>query len=250
MRDMWELPKPSLASRAVRVVIALAVVWAVVAVPLTVMLAHRVTPPPAPPATRPLNVMEEATVRYAAQSLSTSPVTLTFTVTSPSAELHVTQSTDAARNVSYGTVVSQGQNAELAVNGDTVLMHGSPQFWASVGVPTSEPGWIDVGDRLGDVPFPVISVISKLDPSGSPYVDNPAPGADKMTFHRGGLTMMFTEAGPAELILDNRSAKVVPTPADARARLDAAAATPPSPLKLIGATGSLTVAGPPLPPKP
>lgn len=248
MRDVWELPKPSLGNRTAKVLLVLALLWSVVAVPVTVMLARRHTPPPPPPETRPLTAMEKATVRYAAQALSATPVTLKFTVVSPNAEMHVTETVDAARNIAYGQVSSQNQNADLIVTSGSVLLRGGPQFWASVGVPTSESGWIEAGNRLGDLPFPITEVISKMDPSASTYVDNPRDGADTTTFHNGDLTVVFTEAGPAEVTLAGRTAKLGPAPGDARARLDGSATTPIPPVKLIGGSGTLTVSGVPAPP--
>lgn len=250
MRDMWELPKPSLGSRSAKVLLVIALLWAVAAVPVTVALARRHTPPPPPPETRPLTAMEKATVRYAAQALSIVPVTLKFTVISPNAEMHVTETIDAARNIAYGQVSSQNKDADLIITGGSVLLRGAPPFWASVGVPTSEPGWIEAGNRLGDLPFPITEAISKMDPSGSSFVDNPQPGSDTTTFHNGDLTVVFTEAGPAEITLSGRTAKLEPAPSDARSRLDGAATTPIPPMKLIGGAGSLTVSGVPAAPTP
>ncbi len=250
MRDMWQLPGPSFARRGATAALIAAVVWAVVAVPLTVVLARRQTPPPPPPATRPLTVMEQATVRYSAQALAVTPITLKFVVVTPNAEMHVTQVTDTARSVSYGKVSSQNRDADLLVVGNNVLIRGAPPFWASVGVPTSEPGWVEVGNHLGDLPFPLTDAVTKADPSASAYVDTPQPGEDKMTFHNGDLTAVFTEAGPAEITLAGRTAKLEPAPHDARARLDQAATTPIPPAKLIGGSGSLTVSGAPSAPPP
>lgn len=248
MRDMWELPSTSLARRAALSALVLAIVWAVVAVPLTVTLARRQTPPPPPPATRSLTAMEKATVRYSGQALSVTPITLKFVVTTPNAELHIAQITDASRGVSYGKVTSQGKDADLLVSGNNVLLRATPPFWASVGVPTSEPGWIVVGNYLGDLPFPLTEAIGNLDPNAHAYVDNPKPDDEMVTFHNGDFSAVFTEAGPAELKLGNREAKLEPAPNDARAHLDQAVSTPLPPARLIGASGSLTVSGVPNPP--
>ncbi|BBY54076.1 hypothetical protein H7J07_05560 [Mycobacterium koreense] len=251
MRQMWELPGPTLLQRAGKAAVAIALVWALAAVPLTVWLATRERPlPPAPP-TRPLSAMEAAAVRASAQSLATDPVKVESTVTTANAQLQVSQVVDVSRAVSYGDVTSQSHHGDLIVVSGHTLLRGSPQFWASVGIPTSEPGWIDVDDRLGVIPFPMLEAVSQLDPTDETYVDHAEAGAETVTFHSGDLAAVFTEAGIAEMTVGDREGKLSPAPGDATSSLNAAANTTVPTTKLIGASGALTVSvAPPAPPAP
>ncbi|WP_157680280.1 hypothetical protein [Mycobacterium dioxanotrophicus] len=249
MREMWELPRPSAGSRATRVVLTLALVWATVAVPLTVWLALR-TPPPEPvPATRTPSVLEAAALRYAGQTLSTGPVTLASTVTTATARLEVQETADPSHAVSYGKVRSGTQTAELLVIGTRVLLRGDSAFWSSVGVPTAEPGWIEVGDRLGRIPFPLSEAITALG-ADKVEVNTPAAGSDTMTARIGNLVADFNAAGVSALTVRGRSAAVTRAPADAPARVSAVAGSDPAAAKLVGASGSLTVSAPPAPEPP
>lgn len=255
VRQMWELPRPSLVQRTSRATLVLGLTWAVVAMPLTTWLALRerpAGPPPSPPA-RELSVMERTAVRYGAQSLATTPVSLSSTVISASARLDVEQITDAAHAVSYGQVRSGSQSAELLVVGDCVMLRGESAFWATVGVPISDPGWIEVGDRLGTILFPLSDALASLDPMPDSRVDTPAPAAEKMTFHNGNVVAQFTESGIVELTVGERRAKLAQAPGDAVSHIAAAASTPVPAAKLIGTPGSLTVSATPdpaLPPAP
>jgi hypothetical protein len=232
----------------VRAILVLAMVWAVTAVPLTLWLALRERPAGSPPPLmRELSVMERAAVRYGAQSLSTAPVSLSSTVISAAARLDVEQIADAAHAVSYGQVRSGSQHAELLVVGDRVMLRGESAFWATVGVPTSDPGWIEVADRLGTIPFPLSDALASLDPVPDSRVDSPAPAAEKMTFHNGNVVAQFTEAAIVEVTVGERSAKLGQAPGDAVPRIAAAASTPVSAAKLIGTSGSLTVSATPNP---
>lgn len=250
MKQMWELPGPKAGQRVSRITVAMTLVWAVIAVPLTLWLALREHPVATPPPTRDLSVMERTAVRTAAQALSTAPINVKCTVTSANAQLEVEQIADAARGVAYGRVTSKSQAADLLVIGERVLLRGSSQFWATVGVMTADAGWIEVGDHLGVIPFPLAAAVSKLDPVKGSFVDNPAADAETMTFHNGNLAATFTEAAISQLNVEGRDGKLSQAPADGPAQIEAAATTPVPAAKLIGASGSLTVSAAPPPPPP
>jgi hypothetical protein len=202
---------------------------------------------------RELSVIERTAVRYGAQSLSTVPVSLSSTVISAAARLNVEQIADATHAVCYGQVRSGSQRAELLVVGDRVMLRGESAFWATVGVPTSDPGWIEVGDRLGTIPFPLSDALASLDPVPDSRVDIPGSAAEKMTFHNGNVIAQFTEAAIVELTVGERSAKLAHAPGDAVPRIAAAASTAVPAAKLIGTSGALTVSATPnpaLPPAP
>jgi hypothetical protein len=248
VRQMWELPGPSLAQRTLRAALVLGLIWAAAAMPLTTWLALRERPDAPPPSpTRELSVMERTAVRYGAQSLATTPVSLSSTVVSASARLDVEQIADAAHAVSYGQVRSGSQSAELLVVGDCVMLRGESAFWATVGVLTSNTGWIDVGDRLGTIPFPLSDALASLDPMPDSRVDTSFLAPEKMTFHNGNVVAQFTESGIVELTVGERRAKLAQAPGDAVPRVAAAVSTPVPAAKLIGTSGSLTVSATPNP---
>lgn len=248
MRQMWELPRPSLTNRLGRLLAALSLVWAAAAVPLTVWLSVRTPPQPPAPATRELSVMERAAVRSAAQELANSPVALTFTAVSATAHLQVEQVADVARNVSYGKVISGSQHGDLITIGDRVMLRGNSDFWATVGVPTADPGWIEVGDRLGVIPFPLTHAVSLLDPTPQSTVDTSVSDSETMAFRNADLVAQFTTAAISQLDFGPRSAKLAHAPADAAQRLSTAATTPAVTSKLVGSATSLAVSSTPAPP--
>lgn len=247
MREMWELPGPSAGTRALRAARDLGLAWAVVAVPLTLWLALRTPPEPPAPAHRSLSVMENAAAHGGTQELSHELVSLSSTVVSATARLEVSETADVARGFSHGSVRSGTQSAELLVFGGRVLLRGGAAFWSTVGVPTSEPGWIEVGDRLGTIPFPVAQASAALEPGPGAVVDFTSPGAAAMTFRNGALVAEFTNTCLAMLTLGDRTAKV------ARPSVDELAALTSAPFdrigdtaKLVGTSGALTVS--PIPP--
>ena len=252
MREMWQLPKKSLRSRAWHILKLAALLWAIVALPLTVWLAQRITPPPSPPAQRALTPMEAAAVRYGAQVLLTQPVNLTSTVTSPMAQLQVEETVDPARGVIRGTVRSSSQKAELLVVADRVLLRGGSGFWASLGVPTAESGWVDVGDRLGAaVPFPLSQAAAALATGPQALMDSAPEGSTSATFHNGTLTAVFGDDGLTSITRGERTATVSRPSGDSLAKL--AASPPPDWDKAVaalsGSGGALTVI-PAVPPAP
>jgi len=249
---MWQLPKKSLRSRAWHILKLAALLWAIVALPLTVWLAQRITPPPSPPAQRALTPMEAAAVRYGAQVLLTQPVALTSTVTSPMAQLQVEETVDPARGVIRGTVRSSSQTAELLVVADRVLLRGGSGFWASLGVPTAESGWVDVGDRLGAaVPFPLSQAAAALATGPQALMDSAPEGSTSATFHNGTLTAVFGDDGLTSITRGERTATVSRPSGDSLAKL--AASPPPDWDKAVaalsGSGGALTVI-PAVPPAP
>jgi len=249
VREMWELPEPSLGTKAVRAATVIALVWAVAAVPLVLWLTLRTPPAAPPPPQRELSTMERAAVHLAGQELSTSPVTLTSTVTSAAARLEVEETVDIARGVSVGQVRSGSQTAEMMTLGDKVMLRGNAAFWSTVGVPTSEPGWIEVGDRLGAIPFPLRAAIAALEPGDEARVDTAPGDGATMIFRNGTLTAGFTGATVVSLTADERTAAVTPPVSQLRSRLAAVAGDAPAAAgTLTGTSGALTVAAVPAPP--
>lgn len=251
MREMWQLPKQSAWRRLWRVVQVVALVWAVVAVPVTVWLSLRVTPAPPPPERRPLTVIEEAAVRYAAQTLRTTSTAVTETVTTPLAQLRVEQTFDPLRGVSTGTVHSGSQTAELLAVGGRVLLRGNAPFWSSVGVPTAETGWVEVDDRLGmSLLYPLTRAAGALttDPK-STVTGSPAAA---VTFRNGSVTATFSSDGLTSVTVGDRTA-TVNRPTDA-ALAKLAASPPPGwdavPPAVLSGGGGVLVVTPPAPPAP
>lgn len=251
MREMWELPGPSARARALQAVQIVGLVWALVAVPLTIWLVLRTPPAPPPPATRHLSVMENAAVSISARSLANSQVSLSSTVDSAAARLEVKETVDVVRGIAHGTVQSQSQSAELLTLGDRVLLRGSAAFWATIGVPTNDPDWIEVGDRLGAISFPIAQALKALAPGPDAVVDYPAADASEMTFHAGNLAADFTASGLTQLTMGSRSAKVArPSASDVTALNAAPVDHVGDVAKLVGNSGALTVAPLPAPPPP
>lgn len=255
MREMWQLPKQSIGSRVWRILKVAALIWAVIALPLTIVLAHRMAPPPPPPAQRPLTAVEAAAVNYASQSLLTRPVTLTETVTTPLAQLRVEMTVDATRGVRHGVVRSGSQGAEVLAVGDRVLLRGGAPFWSTLGVPSAEPGWVEVGDRLGaSLLYPVTQAAAALTPGPQSLVDNTDDPASPATFHNGSLTAVIGSDGLSTMTLGNRSVAVSRPTGEAIAKLAASPAPgwDVNPAVLAGNGGALTVnpPAPAIPPAP
>lgn len=253
MREMWQLPKKSLRSRAWLILKVVTIVWAVMAVPITIWLSGRTTPPPPLAPERSLTAVDSAATRYASQALLSQPVTLTETVVTPLAQLRVEQTVDIGRGVRHGVVRSGSQTAELLSVGDKVLLRGPAPFWASLGVPTAEPGWVQVDDKLGaSLLFPLAQAAAALLSGPQALMDNTADASAPATYRNGSLTAVIDADGVTTLTLGNRTAAVARPSGDALAKL--VASPPPGwdagPAALTGTGGALTVtpAGPPPPP--
>lgn len=250
MREMWQLPKTSVRKRALRLLLAAAILWAVVALPVTAWLLTRNPPPPPPPAQRALTVIDAAAVRYGADALRSEPVTLTSTAVSPAARLEVSETVDPVRGISHGSVASMSQTAELLVVGDRVLLRGAPAFWSTLGVSTSETGWVEVGDKLGVIPFPLMQSAAALSTAPQARIDTPADPSDPTTYRNGALTAVFGDGGLVSLSLGDRTASIALPKGDELSKL-ASVALPGSntPIAtLTGTVGALSIAPPPPPP--
>jgi hypothetical protein len=248
MREMWELPKQGLFQRLRPVLAAAAVLWACAAIPLTIWLSLRTPPQPPPPPQREMTSVEAAAVSHATQSLRSEPVTLTSTTVVPMAQLEITETVDPNRRTGHGTVRSGRESAELLVVGDRVLLRGGAPFWATLGIPTAEPGWVDVGDRLGaDLRFPLTDAAVALT-AGPAEMVNTSDAPAGATVRAGEVTVVFDASGIASVTTGDRTATISRPAGDVLSRL---AATPPpgwdAPVAVLNAQGgSLTVA--PVPP--
>lgn len=252
MRNVWQLPNNSGRARLSRSLKIGTVLWAVIAVPLTLWLTLRTPPAPPVPPQRALTAVESAAVTYAAQSLLGRPVTLTSTVVSPAGRLEVTETVDLTRGVRRGSVTSMSQTAELLVVGDRVLLKGGAPFWSTLGVPTAEAGWVDVGDRIGKLPFPLFDATAALTPAPQATMDGHSDTADAATFRNGSLVAVFGDSGVTTVTFGDRTATIAPASGDALAKL---ASSPPPAWNtalatLTGVVGSFSVAPPPAPAPP
>ena len=106
MREMWELPSSTVKTKLIRWGVVLALVWALVAAPLTVWLAVRAEPAPPPPPDRELTVTEKLAATLVSERLSQGYITLTHQVTTPVAKFEVTEAVQAASGDSIGPVKS------------------------------------------------------------------------------------------------------------------------------------------------
>lgn len=244
MREMWELPKRGVKAQARKILLVAGVMWAVLALPLVLWLSQRETPIPPPPAQRQLTVVEVAAVRYAAADLTGKPVTLNSTVVTPMAELEITETVDPGRRVSQGTIKSGSQTAELLVVAGRTLLRGSAGFWSTVGVATTELGWVEVGDRLGaPLSFPLSDAAAAMIPGPQALMDNGSAEATSVTFRNGDLTAVFSDKGITSVSFGDRTADISSPNGPATAKLtaspppgwDAAVAV------LAGGNGALTV---------
>lgn len=250
MREMWQLPRRSIRARVWQILKAATVLWAVIALPVTVWLAVRTEPTPPPPPQRQLTVVEVAAVRYASQALLTRPVSLEFTTVSPLSQLRIKQTVDPVRAVSFGVVHSGSQKADLVTVGGKVLLRGGPTFWSSLGVLTTEPGWVEVGDRLGtSLVFPLTKAAAALTPGPKALMDDIPEGAGNATFRNGSLAAVFGGSGVTSLSYSGQTAAVGQP---AGGELTKLAGSPPPEVRgatatLIGTGGALTVTPPPPP---
>lgn len=242
MREMHQLPKPSVWRRSRRALTAVVLIWAVAAVPLTLWTGLRTPPPQEHPEWRALTVVEESAVRYGSRALRTEAFSLTSTVTSPMMELRVEETVDPTRTVSVGVVRSGSHTAQMvAANGRVLLRDGAP-FWSTLGVPTADPGWVDVGDRLGvRVTFPLEQAAAAM--VAGPQATISAGSAETSTFRNGALTVVFGHTGVSTITFSERTAAVSGPNGYALAKL----AGTPAPgwdagvAALAGAGGALTV---------
>lgn len=244
MREMWQLPRTSVWGRARKTATVVALAWALVAVPLTLWMAMRAPAPAPTPAQRPLTAIESAAVRYGAQALLRNPVTITYTVTSPMAQLQVEETIDPTRGISHGEVRSGSQTAELLAVDGRVLLRGGSAFWSTLGVPTAEKDWIDIGDRLGTrVTFPLAQAADALVPGPESRIDSAPEGATTTTFRNPTVVAVFGSEGITTLTLSDRTGALSRPSGDALAKL-AGTAPPDRDAKiatLAGSGGSLTV---------
>ena len=252
MREMWQLPKRSVWDRLRKYLIVAGLIWAVAAIPLTVWLAERNPTPPPAAQWRPLTAVEDSAVRYGAQALRTEPVSLVSTVTSPMTQLRVEETVDPVRLVSVGVVRSGSQTAEFLAAGGRVLLRGSAPFWSTLGVPTADRGWVDVGDRLGvRVAFPLDQAAAAMVPGAQMSISTTGDTASSSVIRNGTVNTVFGKDGISAITLSERTATVSRPNGEELAKLAAS----PAPgweadvSVLAGSGGSLTVSPPtPAPP--
>lgn len=249
MREIWELPGPSMQQRLIRGVMAVALVWALVAVPLTLWLAVRERPAPPPPPDRALSVMEQSAVTSAIDELSTGFVRVVHQVHTPSTRFDVTETVQTDTGDAVGTVTSGSQTAELLVAGGTTYLRGGSAFWSTFGVPTSFGGWVVVDGMLGELAFPLAEVVDDLALSPDARVQTPEAGAEELVYESGEATAVFTPDGVIDITAGERSARVEGNAADASAQLNAGRADSAVAGRLEGVSGAMTVTEP-LPPPP
>ncbi len=252
MREMWQLPKRSAWSRLRKLLTVAGLVWAVAAVPLTLWLADRNPTPPPPAAWRPLTAVEDSAVRYGAQALRKDPVSLVSTVTSPMAQLRVEETVDPVRLVSVGVVRSGSQTAEFIAAGGRVLLRGSAPFWSTLGVPTSDRGWVDVGDRLGvRVAFPLDQAAAAMVPDAQMSVSTTGDMTSSSVVRNGAVNVVFGDDGISAITLSERTATVARPTGDALAKLAAAPAPDwDAEVSVLAGTGGALTVSPPTPAPP
>ena len=247
MRDMWELPGPTAKTRLTRAAVVIGLVWAIIAVPLTAWLVLRTPPAPPEPAQRELSVMESAAVSSATGALKTGVVQVSGRIDSHLARFEVAQNVQTASGDSIGKVNSGQESADLLVTGGNVLLRGDSSFWSSVGVPTAYRGWVNVGDLLGPIAFPLDKATAALAQGPSSRIDNSASTGDTIVYRTDTASAGFTAKGLSSVTFGDRTVQVKFGADDvtgplAAARNDAGAAA-----KLTGTSGALTVSEPPRP---
>ncbi|KXO90977.1 hypothetical protein AXK58_21335 [Tsukamurella tyrosinosolvens] len=245
---MYEPPKTPFKEWAPRALVVVALVWAVVAVPLCGWLLWRGPEPTPQPAERELTAVDAAAVSYAHTAVTTGWVQVKSQVTSSIVRLEVEQTVEAATGNSTGRVLSASTAADLLVLGDKVMLRGNAEFWATLGVMTSTPGWVDVENKLGDLPFPLAKAAKSLAPSKDARIGTSE--TDKTEFRNGDLRATFSRNGISSLTLGDRAATVADTAPPAAEQLAAWQADAAITAKLSGVSGSLTVAPAPAPPRP
>ncbi|SIM03848.1 Uncharacterised protein [Mycobacteroides abscessus subsp. abscessus] len=249
MREMWELPGLTLKQKAARGGLAIALVWALAAVPLVAWLALRDPVLPPPPAERELSVMELAAVADARSELSNGYVHVESQVTTAVARFEVTETVQAATSDSIGKVRSGVESADLLVATNLVYLRGNSSFWASIGVPTAFEGWVNVGALFGNIAFPLRTATAALTPGPQTRVENTAPGIAQTVYRSEKATAIFTAAGVISITINDRTAKINTGAADVSGPLSGARAEVAGAGRLIGSSGAWTVTEP-APPAP
>ncbi len=252
MREMWELPGRSLKQNAARGAVVIGLVWAFVALPLTLWLGLR-EPEPKPPAPqRELSVMEFAAVSAARNALGAGFVRVDSQVNTSVARFEVSETIQAATGDSIGKVKSGVESADLHVSSGTVFLRGGSAFWSTIGVPTAFDGWVNVGKAFGDIAFPLRDAAAALAPSAQSRVDSVESGPSQTIYRTEKAAATFTSLGASSLTFNGRTAKIQVGGQDSSGALSAAHSEAAGAGKLTGTSGALTVSepGPPPAPKP
>lgn len=244
---MWELPGSTVKTKMIQAAVVVGLVWAVVAVPLTVWLAAREEPAPPPPPERELTVTEQLAATLISERLSQGYVTLVHPVTTPVARFEVTETVQAASGDAVGTVVSGGESAELLVASGSTFLRGNSAFWSTIGVPTAFVGWVDVGNQLGRIQFPLAEAVAGLAPSPQSRIETETPDPSIAVYRNGDVTAQLVAEGVVQLSVGDREA-TISRAQDSTAQLETAAVEAAVAGKLDGTSGGLTVSEPPPPP--
>lgn len=252
MREMWELPGRSAKDMAIRTAVVVALVWALIAVPLTAWLVLRDPEVPAPPQLRELSVMEQAAVTNSGRALlHAGYVEVRGQVTTPTARFTVTQTVQTTSGDSIGKVTSGSESADLLVASNTTYLRGNAAFWSTVGVPTSFGGWVEVGTTLGGIAFSLNSAIDALRPGPAARVVTAESDKSFATYRTDQASAKFSQAGISSITYAGRTVDVGERSDDVGGPLAAARSGLAGAGKLAGTSGALTVSEPPRPaPKP
>lgn len=263
MREIYELPNTSIKKKAATAALAAVAVWALVAIPLTLWLGMRAPDVVPPAAQRDLSVMEKAEVDSAANAFDVGYSQIISDAVTPAAKFTVTQTVRASDQATYGKITSGNQSAELYVPGNSdgsVYLRGNAAFWSVIGVPTSFAGWVNVGDKLGGIVFPLNDAVLGLigvNPAARIAVTESTP--DQMVLlATPHISAKFGTSGITEITLDGRTATVqIPTGADVEivggavtGQLATAQQQLAGAAQLTGTSGALTVTVPPQPAPP
>lgn len=248
MREIWELPGATTRTKLIRATVVIALVWACVALPLTLWLTLREEPAPPPPSQRVLTVAEQLGLTLASQGLQTGYVKLEHEVITPVARFQVEETVQAASGDSVGTVSSNGETAQLLVAAGTVFLRGDSAFWSTLGVPTAFIGWVDIGGQLGRIPFPLTEAAAALVPGPQSRIDTANPDGPIAVYRNEDVTADVTGVGITSVTVADRSATVGTKVPDATAQLNTATAEAADPGRLDGTSGGLTVIEPAAPP--
>lgn len=238
MTEEWKTRKPSLRERAPRWALVLLSLWLVVSVPLVIFLLVRDPEQPAPPEYRKLTALESQGVSAQLDQIRTGTIVVDSTYSSDSVRLDLSYTADAGRKGSYGTVRSGQTDGDYMVTDGRVFLRGGAPFWSTLGVSTNFPGWIDIGDRLGKVVFPLDDTVNALSPNSESEI------SEQGVYRSGDAKAHVSAAGIDELTaVDGRIAKTR-VAQDARQvgqQLDKARGEIAGSGKLTGSTGSLAV---------
>ena len=251
MREIWELPGSTVMTKVIRSSVVLGLVWALVSVPLMVWLATRTEPAPPPPPDRDLTVTEQLAATMISERLSQGYVTLTHQVTTPVAKFEVTEIVQAASGDAIGKVTSGAETAELLVAGDSTFLRGNSAFWSTIGIPTAFAGWVDIGNQLGRIQFPLAQVVAALAPSPQSRIMTDTPDPSIAILRNGDVTAQLVAQGVVQLSVGERTA-ASSRAEDTTAQLQTAITEAAAPGRLDGTSGGLTVSAPapPLPQAP